>query len=201
MRSATPLLPGDQDTDCSFSIDADYADYNVAAYFSEVGCITSPPRLWTEMEAIFSEPMSDHWSGAIAFSYFPAESVQGQFGMVTISDDEKTVTTSSDFDRLVEEYGKISPPNSPTSSSDNYPSCSSTLDGASTKLPGTPDDKGCSCIYDALACQFTPATNNYTVIVGELLNNACSMIGQSGGSCDILAANGATGVWLRIAYY
>lgn len=177
-------------------IDNDYADYNVVAYFSEYGCISTSPRVWTEVEALFSEPMTDHWSGGIAFSYFPAESVQGQFGMVTI--DGNSVTTSTDFDNLKTQYAAIAPPNSPTSGSDTYPTCPSALD-TSTTLPGTPNDAACSCIFEALACQFTPPTANYTVILGELLNTACSLLGEAGGSCTDVGADGATGTYGRVS--
>lgn len=30
------------------SVEASFANYPIAAYFSEYGCVTSPPRLWTE---------------------------------------------------------------------------------------------------------------------------------------------------------
>lgn len=49
---------------------------------SEFGCITSPPRMWTEVEALLSAPVSDVFSGGIAFSYFPTND---NYGMVTLS--------------------------------------------------------------------------------------------------------------------
>ena len=65
--------------------------------------------------ALFLSPITDTWSGGIAFSYFPAQSGQGQFGMVTI--DGSTVTRSDDFNRLMTQYAQISPPNSPSQDS------------------------------------------------------------------------------------
>ena len=44
-----------------------FAGYNIPAYFSEFGCITSPPRLWTEVQALFSTQMSPIWSGGTHF--------------------------------------------------------------------------------------------------------------------------------------
>lgn len=49
---------------------------------SEFGCITSPPRMWTEVAALLSSPMSDTFSGGVAFSYFPTSD---NYGMVEIS--------------------------------------------------------------------------------------------------------------------
>lgn len=47
-------------------------------------CITSPPRLWTEVEALFSAPVTDVFSGGVAFSYFPTSD---GYGMVTFGSD------------------------------------------------------------------------------------------------------------------
>ncbi|CAL1696353.1 unnamed protein product [Somion occarium] len=156
---------GDASASAYANKNAQFAGYNVPAYFSEFGCITSPPRLWTETQALFSEPMTDIWSGGLAFSYFPATSSQGQFGMITIGSDG-SVQTSDDFDRLKTQYGQLSPPNSPSQSSagsTNFPSCpqqnSSFL--ASTTLPPTPNFAACACLESTLSCQFTPQTPNY----------------------------------------
>ena len=50
-------------------------------------CIFSPPRLWTEVDALFSEPVTDVFSGGVAFSYFPTSD---GYGMVTFSGDGNT---------------------------------------------------------------------------------------------------------------
>jgi len=182
----------------------DFAGYNVPAYFSEFGCITQPPRLWTEVAALFSTPMTDVWSGGLAFSYFPAESAQGQFGMVNISSDGSTVTVSDDFNSLKTQYGEIQPPNSPdqsTAGSTNYPACpqqNSTF-VASTTLPPTPNDPACNCLENVLSCQFKPATNNDTAIVGPLIDTACSLLGSKGGNCNDIAGNGTTGSYGRVS--
>ena len=174
------------------------------AYFSEFGCITSPPRLWTEVGALLSSNMSPVFSGGVAFSYFPATSVQGQFGMVNISTDGTTVTTGDDFARLVTQYGQATPPNTPTQSkapAATYPSCPAQDDSfvASTTLPPTPNESACDCLLSALSCRFTPATSNYTAVVGELLDYACSLVGQQGGSCGDIGGNGTTGVYGRLS--
>jgi hypothetical protein len=184
-------------------VEGDFAGYNVAAYFSEFGCITSPPRLWTEVAALFSSEMSDVWSGGVAFSYFPAASAQGQFGMVNISTDGTTVTTSADFTRLQAQYNVTSPPNSPSkgSSSPTYPSCpgeNSTF-AASTSLPPTPNLAACECLESTFGCKFTPTISNYSAIVGTLINTACGLIGQAGGTCNDIGGNGTTGVYGRLS--
>ncbi|KAL4068413.1 carbohydrate-binding module family 43 protein [Scleroderma yunnanense] len=191
---------GDSTFQASYAgIEGDFAGYNVVAYFSEFGCITAgTPRPWTEVGALLSSEMSPVWSGGIAFSYFPASSAAGQFGMVTISSDGSTVTTSQDFDNLKAQYTAASPPNSPSQSgagSTTYPSCPAQNSTflASTQLPPTPSVSACTCMENNLSCIFTPSVSNYTAIVGSLLDYGCSLLGQAGGSCNDISGNGTTG--------
>jgi hypothetical protein len=177
----------------------EFSQYSVVTYFSEFGCITSPPRLWTEIVAMFGTDMPT-WSGGIAFSYFPAESAQGQFGIVTISADGSTVNPTADFNRLTQQYSKVSLINSPLESGDGtptYPPCPANNSSfmASPTLPSTPNSSACSCLENNLSCQFAPVTNNVTTIVGELLNTACSLLGEKGGTCNDISSNGTTGVY------
>lgn len=186
---------------------SDFAGYEVAAYFSEYGCITSPPRVWTEVAALLSTPMTNIWSGGIAFSYFPAESGQGQFGMVTISGN--TVTTSSDFTLLAAQYSNSTPPNSPSQSSASdsvYPSCPSQNSTflASSTLPPTPNDAACNCLESGLACDFSPPAGTNTtavnVINGQLLGTACGLLSTGGGNCNDITSNGTTGTYGRVSF-
>jgi hypothetical protein len=186
-------------------VEADFANFNVPAYFSEFGCITSPPRLFTEVAALLSSQMSSVWSGGLAFSYFPASSVQGEFGMVNISADGSTVTTSNDFNALASQYSQANGPNTPdknTAGNTNYPGCPAQNSTwlASTSLPPTPNDKSCGCLDSTLSCRFTPQTPNYTVVVGDLLNTGCSLLGQSGGNCDDIASSGSSGTYGRLSF-
>lgn len=182
---------------------SDFQQYNVVAYFSEFGCVNSPPRLWTEVGALFNSSMSPVWSGGIAFSYFPAASADGQFGMVNISSDGSTVTTSGDFSRLQTQYGQISPPNNPSagSSSSSYPACPSTssIFNASTTLPPTPNEAACNCLENTLSCRFTPVTSNYSAVVGQLTDTACGLLGQQGANCNDIGGDGVAGTYGRLA--
>ncbi|EIN13413.1 glycoside hydrolase family 72 protein [Punctularia strigosozonata HHB-11173 SS5] len=181
-----------------------FAGYNVPAYFSEFGCLNGDSaRPFTEVSALLSSQMSDVWSGGLAFSYFPATSAQGQFGMVTISDDGSTVTTSQDFDNLKSQYTSATPPNTPSQSnagSTSYPSCPSQNATwlASTTLPGTPSDDACSCLDKSLSCQFKPHTTNGTeinIIIGDLIDFGCSLLGQMSLDCNAISGSGSQGVY------
>ncbi|TFY83134.1 hypothetical protein EWM64_g879 [Hericium alpestre] len=173
-----------------------FQNFNVVAYFSEYGCPTPSPRGWTEVGALFSTDMSPVWSGGMAFSYFPATSDQGSFGMVTINGNQ--VQTSQDFDNLKAQYGQASGPNSPSQSSagsSTYPACpaQSTNLLVSNTLPPTPNDAACDCLQNSLSCQFTPTTSNTTGILGPLLDTACSLIGTAGGNCNAISGSGSSG--------
>ncbi|KAJ7139681.1 glycoside hydrolase family 72 protein [Mycena epipterygia] len=181
---------------------AEFAGYNVAAYFSEFGSETCNPgvRVWTETGTLFSSPMTDIWSGGLAFSYFPASSSAGQFGMVNISSDGTTVTPNQDFNNLVTQYGAITFVNSPSQSSamaSSFPACPTANSSwaASNTLPPTPNEAACLCLDNALSCQFQPSTSNYSAIAGSLIDTACGLLGSSGGSCADIGGNGTTGVY------
>ncbi|WWC73310.1 uncharacterized protein I206_107277 [Kwoniella pini CBS 10737] len=177
----------------------------VATYMSEYGCIFQPPRLWTEVAALFSTPVTDVFSGGIAFSYFPTSD---GYGMVTFSSDGNSVTTSDDFTRLSTQYNATQPPNSPAQSSvtagqNDCPNESASL-VASNTLPPTPNQGVCDCINQkALACLVTSSTANSPTIVGDLLNYACSLLDTSTNgtaNCDPIGGNGTSGTYGQLSY-
>lgn len=180
------------------SVEASFANYPVAAYFSEYGCVTSPPRLWTEATALFSSQMTPVWSGGIAFSYFYAV---GGYGMVNISSDNTSVTISDDFTRLKNVLSTITTVNDPVQSSasqSTYPSCPTANSSflASASLPPTPNLAACECVAkNSFSCLFTPTTPAGVNGLGSLLDYGCQLLGQSGGSCDAISGNGQTGTY------
>lgn len=147
----------------------------------------------------------DVWSGGLAFSYFPAASAQGQFGIVNISADGSTVTPNADYDSLQGQYSLISSgPNTPSKSaagSTSYPPCpqQNATFIASTTLPPTPNESACDCLESTLGCQFTPEIPNYVDVVGELIDSACGLLGQAGLNCNDIGGNGSTGVYGRVS--
>ncbi|WVQ72162.1 hypothetical protein IAR50_001707 [Cryptococcus sp. DSM 104548] len=196
---------GDQNMTTSHwdTITEGFSNLTIPTYMSEFGCITSPPRVWTEVAALYTSPVSDVFSGGVAFSYFPTSD---GYGMVTISDDGKTITTTDDFTRLSTQYNATSPPNSPSASSDSStltcPSESSTLLASST-LPPTPDESVCNCLEDkSFACHLTDAARNSPTIIGALLDYTCSILGStnSSASCDTISGNGTSGSYGELSF-
>ncbi|WWD20964.1 hypothetical protein CI109_105443 [Kwoniella shandongensis] len=185
------------------TITSGFANIPVATYMSEYGCIFSPPRLWTEVAALYTAPVSDVFSGGMAYSYFPTAD---GYGMVTFSADGKTVTTSQDFTRLATQYNATQPANSPAKSSVtpgqlNCPSEGASL-LASTNLPPTPDERACNCVnQNALACHVLQKSANEPAILGSLLDYTCSLLGtsNSGASCDAIGGNGTAGTYGQLS--
>lgn len=180
------------------SVQQSFENYPIVAYFSEYGCVSQPPRLWTEATALFSSQMTPVWSGGLAFSYFPAT---GGYGMITLSSDNKTVTTSDDFTRLQNVLSNITTVNEPTQSSasaSTYPACAAADSNflASSTLPPTPNTATCDCIAkNSFSCLYSPTTQAGINGLGSLLDTGCQLLGQAGGSCDAIAGNGQTGTY------
>jgi len=196
---------GDSTFSTAYSaVTTEFASYNVVAYLSEFGCNTVSPRTWAEVPVLFGTDMNTVWTGGVAFSYFPATSAAGEFGMVTISSDGRTVTPGTDFTNLQTQYGGVTLIDAParaSASASTYSTCPTTIGGStiSSTLPPTPNSAACLCLANTLSCQFTPATHNYSTIVGQVINNGCSLLGQVGGSCTDLGGDGTTGVYGRVA--
>ncbi|KAG8982831.1 1,3-beta-glucanosyltransferase gas1 [Tulasnella sp. JGI-2019a] len=178
----------------------DYTDFPIPAYFSEFGCVTSPPRLWTEVASIFGDStLTNEWSGGVAFSYFPAV---GGYGMVNISSDAQTVTTGSDFALLQAQYGNVTVPTTPAQSaagSNTQATCPAVSATwlASTTLPPTPEAGVCSCLQqNVVSCGFSnTASNNTSPILGDIIAYTCSALPALGGDCTPIGSNGTTGTY------
>ncbi|KAJ7659508.1 Glucanosyltransferase-domain-containing protein [Mycena rosella] len=185
------------------AMNARFANYEVAAYFSEFGSenCNPNPRVWTEIPVMFSAPMTNVWSGGLAFSYFSALSKGHEFGMAVVSADNTSITTNGDFDNLAAKFNAVSFANSPpqASATSVSPTACPASDAAAwpvaTVLPPTPDDAACGCLANALSCVFQPPSPDYMELVGSLIGVACGLVLQAGGSCVDIMSNGTTGTY------
>ena len=108
--------------------------FPVPIFFSETGCIMGKePRAWEDMDAIFSEPMIDDWSGAIVYEWIYE---QNQYGIISYGPGpvDQTITTGDvfdgftrkgtptprqpDFDNLKTRWASITPKGTPKSEYD-----------------------------------------------------------------------------------
>ncbi|KAJ7617375.1 1,3-beta-glucanosyltransferase [Roridomyces roridus] len=193
---------GNDSTSTYDGINGEFQNYNVVAYFSEFGSENCNPvtRPWTEVGTLFASPMTNVWSGGLAFSYFSAQSQGHEFGMVTLSSDNKTTTTNADWDNLLNQYKQVSFVNSPSQSSapaSSFGACpqeGATL-AASSTLPATPNQAACQCLQSSLPCLFKPPTPDYNVLLGTLTGVVCGLLPGVQGDCSDIAANGTTGTY------
>ncbi|KAJ7205328.1 Glucanosyltransferase-domain-containing protein [Mycena haematopus] len=177
---------------------------SIASEFGSENC-HPVPRIWTEVPVMFSEPMTNVWSGGMAFSYFSDISKGADFGMATVSPDKTTIVTNADFANLAAAYKAVTFVTSPAQGSvptPALPTCPKSTPpawNASTTVPQTPDDAACGCLANALSCLFQPPTPDYMSLVGDLIGIACGLVETDGGTCADISSNGVTGTYGRLA--
>jgi hypothetical protein len=178
----------------------DFDSLPVPAYLAEFGCVEgvgTNNRPWTEVSALYSTPMTNQFSGGVAFSYFPQPSGL-DYGLVSVSGD--TVTRRSDWNDLKTQFANASSPAAPAnaSASPDFPQCMGGTNNfpASTRLPPTPNPQLCNCVEsNALSCVLNPASRDSPNIIGTLTGQACTYLSERGGSCDPILADGEAGTY------
>ncbi|EPX72950.1 cell wall protein Gas1 [Schizosaccharomyces octosporus yFS286] len=161
----------------------EFQNYTVPVFFSEFGCIQVRPRKFTEVKALFSDEMTDVWSGGVAYEYFQAAN---KYGVVSVSGD--SVSTLTDFPHLSSMYASVQP--SPTQSSSmsltsSGQSCAATQKAwkAATDLPPTPSEDVCECMDKTRQCVVADGVDSSDY--GDLFSYVCTKI-----DCDAISANG-----------
>lgn len=83
-----------------------FNDYSIPIFFSEYGCNEVTPRVFTEVESLYSTDMTPVFSGGLVYEY---SQEPNNYGLVeVISDSEVELLT--DFDNLKSEFEKTSNP-------------------------------------------------------------------------------------------
>lgn len=172
---------------------AEFKNYSIPSFFAEYGCNIpkGEPRKFTEVQALYSSPMTDVFSGGIVYMYFEEEN---RYGLVKISDGK--VTKLEDFTNLKNQISKINPKGVTMSS--YTPSNTSPRDcpvenqfwEASSTLPPTPNESLCQCMVKSLGCVAKSSVSDKAI--GDLFSFVC---GQANSDCSAITANGTTGTY------
>lgn len=164
-----------------------YANLGIPAFFSEYGCNKVTPRKFTEVQAIYSDDMTDVWSGGIVYMYFQESN---DYGLVSI-DDSGDVLTLSDFNNLKTQLASITPSLATADSASTSASVTTCPTvgaswAANTVLPPTPDSSVCECMNKALTCVVDDSVDSDDY--ADLFNYICGAI-----DCSGISGNGTTG--------
>lgn len=165
----------------------EFANLTVPVFFSEYGCNAVQPRKFTEIAAIFSDEMTDVWSGGIVYMYYQEVN---DYGLVSVVDND-TVSTMDDYKYYSSEINNIDPTSAKTSdisTSGKVLSCPTGFSywKAATNLPPTPDDTVCDCMAKSLTCVVSDDVDDDDY--EDLFSYICGVI-----DCDGITANGADG--------
>lgn len=81
----------------------DFSNATLPVFFSEYGCNAVEPRYFSEVDALYSEKMSQAFSGGLVYEYTQEEN---NFGLVKIKDNGDA-TLLPDFENLRKAFGKL----------------------------------------------------------------------------------------------
>ncbi len=77
---------------------------SVPIFFSEFGCNTPSPRVFTEIQTIYSDQMMGAFSGGVVYEYTQEDN---NYGLANINTDDESLELMSDFRSLQDQYAKV----------------------------------------------------------------------------------------------
>ncbi|KAE8152396.1 Glucanosyltransferase-domain-containing protein [Aspergillus avenaceus] len=112
----------------------DFKNSSIPVFFSEYGCNEVTPRVFTEVQALYGEEMSQAFSGGLVYEYTQEDN---NYGLVKINNSD-TATLLVDFENLQKQYAKLDmsriQASNASQTSISAPKCSSGLIQNSTFL-------------------------------------------------------------------
>ena len=166
------------------SLTEEFSNYPIPAFFSEFGCNTVQPRLFTEVQALYSSEMTDVWSGGIVYEWFEESD---DYGLVTQIG--SSVSPLPAYTALSVQFNNVTPSSTssgsytPTNTHLPCPTFESTW-LAATNLPPTPNEAFCECIQHTFGCVASSPVGANTL---SQFNLIC---GDLGVDCSVIEANG-----------
>ncbi|CAA22436.1 cell wall 1,3-beta-glucanosyltransferase Gas2 [Schizosaccharomyces pombe] len=177
-------------------------NFTIPIFLSEFGCNKVTPRVFTEVQAIYSDNMTNVWSGGIVYEY--SQEVN-DYGLVNVSSTGERVLTT-DYNNLKKQWASISPnitykhSYNPNGTIPECPSRNKTSWAVSANaFPVTPNTTICSNAVKNLKCSAngTPSGSKISQVLSELCyydNKACSSISSDPYEGTYGNYTGCTGV-------
>ncbi|KAJ5549678.1 hypothetical protein N7461_004376 [Penicillium sp. DV-2018c] len=167
----------------------EFANYSVPVFFAEYGCNEVQPRTFTDVKALYSDPMAEVWSGGIVYMYFQEAN---DYGLVSVID-STSVKTLSDFKYYSSQIANVDPTGTnkasytPTMAAlRSCPTVDSKWHAQASPLPPVADAGLCECMYDASACVVSESLDSKRY--SKLFSTVCGYT-----DCSGLEANATTG--------
>ncbi|KAJ2905819.1 beta-glucanosyltransferase [Zalerion maritima] len=171
-----------------------FSNYSVPVFFAEYGCNTvdgADGRVFDETEALYSDEMTDVFSGGIVYMYFEETN---DYGLVSIdsSGDASTMTNYKYLKSSVLAADPSSTASSAYTPTNTQGACPSIQENwaANSILPPTPNSALCECMLASLSCTVTDSTNSTEY--GDLFDFVC---GEDESYCAGIKADSENGVY------
>ncbi|CAI5759104.1 unnamed protein product [Candida verbasci] len=164
----------------------EFSNLTIPIFFSEYGCNINRPRLFQEVGTLYSDDMTDIWSGGIVYMYWEEAN---EYGLVELNSNGEIVT-NDDYDNYRSEINNISPNYATRSEVETTtltcPGSSESTWRAAVDLPPTPDEAYCECHSRSFDCVVNEdlEAEDY----GELYGLVCAEI-----DCSDISVDGTTG--------
>ncbi|EAA29442.1 hypothetical protein GE21DRAFT_6957 [Neurospora crassa] len=171
-----------------------FKNYSVPVFFAEYGCNIpdgADGRIFEETTALYSDAMTDVFSGGIVYMYFEEDN---DYGLVKVSGN--SAKTMKNYDKLkanvlaakpkTVELDSYKPANEPA----ECPDVTSNWQVTGDALPPTPNESLCECMYNSLTC--VPSKDVKPTAYGELFGVVC---GNDPAACAGIQGNVSTGVY------
>ncbi|KAI1197597.1 family 72 glycoside hydrolase [Nemania serpens] len=152
-----------------------FSNYSVPVFFAEYGCNTvggAEGRLWDDTTTLYSDKMTDVFSGGIVYMFHEEEN---DYGVVKVTGD--TAKTMKNYDVLRTKLAAVEPSSTamsaykPTNSPAACPGISENWKVARA-IPPTPDSALCDCMFKSLSC--APDSDLQEKDFGDIFGYICS---------------------------
>ncbi|KAH9996733.1 carbohydrate-binding module family 43 protein [Xylariaceae sp. FL0662B] len=169
-----------------------FSNYSVPVFFAEYGCNSegAEGRLWDETTALYSDKMTDVFSGGIVYMFHQEAN---DYGVVKVQGDN--ATPMKNYKVLQSKLADVKPSSTsmdsynPTNSAAACPAISKSWKVAES-LPPTPDEDLCDCMFKASSC--VPSDELEEKEFGDIFGYICA---NDEKACAVIKQDTEKGVY------